>query len=178
MFIDEAYALTSSSGDNRGDFGNEAIQTILKRMEDHRGEFFVFAAGYTENMEKFLKANPGLNSRFDKVLKFEDYSPKQLMEIAVNMFDLQNYRLDLNAHDHLAAYLAFLYDHRDKYFGNARTVRNVVSEAIKYQNIRLADAEFVDPASDHIITYEDVEKFKLDKSGFIFNKRGIGFGNK
>lgn len=176
LFIDEAYALTSSAGDNRGDFGTEAIQTILKQMEDRRGEFFVFAAGYTDNMEKFLKANPGLNSRFDKILKFEDYNPKQLMDIAVTMFDEQKYRLDLKAHDHLNAYLTFLYDHRDKYFGNARTVRNVVGEAIKYQNIRLADAESVNPVSDHIITYDDVVKFKLDKSGFIFNKRGIGFG--
>ena len=77
LFIDEAYALTS--GTNGGmaggsDFGNEAIQTLLKRMEDKRGAFFVFAAGYPENMETFLKANPGLRSRFDKVLKFEDYS--------------------------------------------------------------------------------------------------------
>ena len=178
LFIDEAYALTSPTGDNRGDFGIEAIQTILKRMEDHRGEFFVFAAGYTDNMEKFLKANPGLNSRFDKVLKFEDYSPKQLMEIAESMFDESKYRLDLKAHDHLQNYLEFLYDHRDKYFGNARTVRNIVSEAIKFQNIRLADQEYVDPASEAIITFDDVAKFKLDKSGFIFNKRGIGFGNK
>ncbi len=178
LFIDEAYALTSPSGDNRGDFGNEAIQTILKRMEDHRGEFFVFAAGYTDNMEKFLKANPGLNSRFDKVLKFEDYSPKQLMEIAASMFTEKKYHLDHRAHDHLESYLAFLYDHRDKYFGNARTVRKVVSETIKFQNIRLADEEYVDTAAEYIITYEDVANFKLDKSGFIFNKRGIGFGNK
>jgi len=94
------------------------------------------------------------------------------------MFGEKKYRLDHRAHDHLSAYLAFLYDHRDKYFGNARMVRNVVAEAIKYQNIRLADEEYVDPAAEHIITLKDVEKFKLDKSGFIFNKRGIGFGKR
>ena len=77
LFIDEAYALTNSSG-NAHDFGNEVIQTILKRMEDKRGQFFVFAAGYPDNMEAFLKANPGLSSRFDKVLRFEDYSPEEL----------------------------------------------------------------------------------------------------
>jgi len=69
------------AGTAHSDFGNEAIQTLLKRMEDNRGEFFVFVAGYPDNMEEFLKANPGLNSRFDKILKFEDYEPKQLMEI-------------------------------------------------------------------------------------------------
>ena len=178
LFIDEAYALTSASGDNRGDFGNEAIQTILKRMEDHRGEFFVFAAGYTDNMEKFLKANPGLNSRFDKVLKFEDYTAAELMEIAQVMFREKKYKLDLAASQHLKSYFAYIYDHRDKYFGNARTVRNVVAEAIKFQNIRLADQSVIEPGTESIISFEDVSKFKLDKSGFIFNKRGIGFGKK
>ncbi len=178
LFIDEAYALTSASGDNRGDFGSEAIQTILKRMEDQRGEFFVFAAGYTDNMEKFLKANPGLNSRFDKVLKFEDYSPKELMEIAETMFKEKKYILEEEAREHLQNYLSYIYDHRDKYFGNARTVRNVVSETIKYQNIRLADMDYVDAQTENLITLEDASKFKLDKSGFVFNKRGIGFGQK
>src|SRR5690606_37491381 len=87
LFIDEAYALTNRSGVAQGDFGDEAIQTLLKRMEDHRGEFFVFVAGYRENMENFLKANPGLNSRFDKILKFEDYTPEDLMHIALMMLD-------------------------------------------------------------------------------------------
>jgi len=178
LFIDEAYALTSASGDNRGDFGSEAIQTILKRMEDHRGEFFVFAAGYTDNMEKFLKANPGLNSRFDKVLKFEDYSAVELMEIAQYMLKEQKYSLDAEAVLHLQNYFAYIYDHRDKYFGNARTVRNVITETIKNQNIRLADLEDSDVVEDSLITLADVSKFKLDKSGFVFNKRGIGFGKK
>jgi len=178
LFIDEAYALTSSSGDNRGDFGSEAIQTILKRMEDHRGEFFVFAAGYTDNMEKFLKANPGLNSRFDKVLKFEDYSASELMEIAIFMFKEQKYVLDAAALMHMQNYFTYIYDHRDKYFGNARTVRNVVSETIKNQNIRLADLDDSNAMEDLLITLADVSKFKLDKSGFVFNKRGIGFGKK
>ena len=81
LFIDEAYSLTQKTRSGN-DFGDEAVQTILKRMEDKRGEFFVFVAGYPDNMETFMKANPGLSSRFDKILKFEDYSSHDLLKIA------------------------------------------------------------------------------------------------
>ena len=116
LFIDEAYALTSntSGGAAHSDFGNEAIQTLLKRMEDQRGEFFVFVAGYPDNMEEFLKANPGLNSRFDKILKFEDYEPAELMEIAMYMFEEKGFKLHKAAREHMSAYLDFLYEYRDK----------------------------------------------------------------
>jgi hypothetical protein len=107
-------------------------------MEDHRGEFFVFVAGYPENMDNFLKANPGLASRFDKVLRFEDYEPDELLEIALFMFQQEHYRVDEDAREHLGKYMAFLYQFRDKYFGNARTVRQVVLDAIKNQNLRIA----------------------------------------
>jgi len=179
LFIDEAYALTSntSGGAAHSDFGNEAIQTLLKRMEDQRGEFFVFVAGYPDNMEEFLKANPGLNSRFDKVLKFEDYEPEELMEIAMYMFEEKGFKLHKAAREHMAAYLNFLYEYRDKYFGNARAVRSVVTEVIKNQNLRLA-ATAIDKrtkATINTITLEDVKTFKLDKNDFIFNKKTIGF---
>lgn len=175
LFIDEAYALSISRGNN--DFGDEAIQTLLKRMEDHRGRFFVFVAGYPDNMEAFLKANPGLNSRFDKILKFEDYKPKELHRIALKMLSEENVVPSPEAEEHLRDYLTFLYDYRDKYFGNARTVRNVVNDAIKNHNLRLAaltpEVRASTPAN--LLTYEDVAPFKLDKSGFVFNKQSIGF---
>ncbi len=179
LFIDEAYALTSntSGGAAHSDFGNEAIQTLLKRMEDQRGEFFVFVAGYPDNMEEFLKANPGLNSRFDKVLKFEDYDPAELMEIAMYMFEEKGFKLHKAAREHMAAYLDFLYEYRDKYFGNARAVRGIVTEVIKNQNLRLA-ATAIDKRTKtaiNTITLEDVKTFKLDKADFIFNKKTIGF---
>lgn len=177
LFIDEAYALTGKSGGAHGDFGDEAIQTLLKRMEDHRGAFFVFVAGYTDNMEAFLKANPGLSSRFDKVLKFEDYTPPELLQIAMLMLAENHLVPTPEAEAHLAAYLHFIYDFRDKYFGNARTVRGVITEAVKNQNLRLAA---LSPAErlqtpQHLLTLEDVNSFKLDKSSFAFNRRGIGF---
>ncbi len=179
LFIDEAYSLTMRTS-GQGDFGDEAIQTLLKRMEDHRGAFFVFVAGYPDNMEAFLKANPGLNSRFDKVLKFEDYHPQELLQIAKLMIEQKNMQIDPKAEAYLKEYLNFQYEYRDKYFGNARTVRNVVNEIIKNQNLRLAGLAIAKRAKedDSLITIKDVELLKMDKSGFVFNKQSIGFRNK
>ena len=174
LFIDEAYALTNAAG-NAHDFGNEVIQTILKRMEDKRGQFFVFAAGYPENMEAFLKANPGLSSRFDKVLRFEDYSPEELNEIAVNMIHHQDMRITPKALEHLTAYFRFLYDYRDKYFGNARTIRQVVQDVIKNQNLRLAKGDPEVKNNANLITYEDVRDFAREKNLQRFQRQSIGF---
>lgn len=176
LFIDEAYSLTQKSNSGN-DFGDEAIQTILKRMEDKRGQFFVFVAGYPDNMEAFMKANPGLSSRFDKVLKFEDYSSHDLMKIALVMFEEQGIVPAPEAEEYLARYFEFLHRYRDKYFGNARTVRQVVIEAIKNQNLRLASLtpDERENLSSNVLNLEDVINFKLDTSSFIFNRQGIGF---
>jgi len=138
LFIDEAYALTNKRGIAQGDFGDEAIQTLLKRMEDLRGEFFVFAAGYPENMEAFLKANPGLNSRFDKMLKFEDYSASELLEIAEFLISERKLKVSEEAKVALRDYFIGMFARRDKFFGNARSVRALVDEIVKNQNLRLA----------------------------------------
>ncbi len=177
LFIDEAYSLSHKSNSGN-DFGDEAIQTILKRMEDHRGEFFVFVAGYPDNMESFLKANPGLSSRFDKVLKFEDYSTNDLLKISLQMFEDRGIVPSPEAEEHLEKYFNFLHNYRDKYFGNARTVRQVVIEAIKNQNLRLAalTPDERENVSSNVLLMEDVGELKLDTSEFIFNnKKGIGF---
>lgn len=136
LFIDEAYALSNFNG-LQGDFGNEAIQTLLKRMEDQRGEFFVFVAGYPDNMDTFLKANPGLSSRFDKTLRFDDYSSVQLHKIALKMIRDEGYKIHGKADQLLQDFLHELHLVRDKYFGNARTVRKIVFELIKNQNLRV-----------------------------------------
>jgi len=179
LFIDEAYSLsTQTSGAAHGDFGNEAIQTLLKRMEDHRGQFFIFVAGYPDNMEKFLKANPGLNSRFDSILKFEDYSAPELTEIGRQMLADKGIVPSTDAEEHLKAYFKFIYEYRDKYFGNARAVRSVILEAIKNQNLRLAaNRSKGDPYTDpNVLTLADVANFRADKSSFVFNRKTIGFG--
>jgi len=176
LFVDEAYALTQKST-SQGDFGDEAIQTLLKRMEDLRGRFFLFVAGYPDNMETFLKANPGLSSRFDKVLRFDDYHPTELHQIALQMLEEKSMLTSPEASDHLKGYLEFLYEYRDKFFGNARTVRQVINEAIKNQNLRLAalPREEREKTPDNVLTMEDVSTFKSDKSSFVFNKKTIGF---
>ena len=177
LFIDEAYALTSPGRGAHADFGDEAIQTLLKRMEDKRGEFFVFVAGYPENMDNFLKANPGLASRFDKILRFEDYAPEELLEIALFMFQQENYRVEEDAREHLGKYMTFLHQFRDKYFGNARAVRQIVLEAIKNQNLRIAAAKLKEEPDIHTITLDDVATFTFDKDKLnLFVRRGIGFG--
>ncbi len=177
LFIDEAYALTRNTNGGQGDFGDESIQTLLKRMEDQRGKFFVFVAGYPDNMESFLKANPGLSSRFDKILKFDDYSPEELHQISQLMLFEQGIVPTPETEAYLKKHLESLYNYRDKYFGNARTVRNVVMEAIKNQNLRLASVPIAerDHTSTHLLTLDDVASFKTDKENSVFNKKTIGF---
>ena len=180
LFVDEAYALTMKKGIAQGDFGDEAIQTLLKRMEDRRGEFFVFAAGYPENMDAFLKANPGLNSRFDKVLKFEDYSAVELMEIADYLFTNKNLKLAEDAREKLLKYFNFIFEYRDQYFGNARTIRGIVDEVIKNQNLRLSKQpiESRKPSEVSLIKHEDLNNLSFDSESEIFTKKRIGFGTR
>jgi SpoVK/Ycf46/Vps4 family AAA+-type ATPase len=173
LFIDEAYALASRYG-SMGDFGDEAIQTLLKRMEDNRGEFFVFVAGYPENMDNFMKTNPGLGSRFDKVLRFEDYMPAELLQIAMFMFEKEQYQVDEQAREYLNKYLEFVYGMRDKFFGNARLVRQLVGEVIKTHNLRLAAKS--DKSHNPLITLDDVASLTFDKENLrLFERKGIGF---
>jgi SpoVK/Ycf46/Vps4 family AAA+-type ATPase len=173
LFIDEAYAL-SEGGDN--DFGKEAIETILKRMEDKRGSFVVIVAGYTDNMRRFLESNPGLHSRFDRELKFEDYSAAQLFEITLKMLHANAVAPNEQAGEHLKNYMNYLHQHRNQYFGNARNVRKVVEETIKNQHLRLAKLASEQRTLEMIntILFEDVEEFKIEDKPQN-GPRGIGF---
>lgn len=159
LFIDEAYTL--SRGGN--DFGQEAIDTLLKRMEDHKGEFVVIVAGYTNEMNQFLASNPGLNSRFPNKFLFEDYSPRELLEIAWNIAEKNGYVLDEGALQLLLDIFEDLYENRDANFGNARTARNILYAAIANQEERLALASDISKEELMTITYEDVEKVKVSE---------------
>ncbi len=177
LFIDEAYSLTQSMS-GQGDYGAEVIQTLLKRMEDQRGQFFVFVAGYTDQMETFLKSNPGLSSRFDRILKFEDYLPQELMEIAVKMFADQNLNLHDAAKSQFLNYLDYLYNTKDKFFGNARTVRTIVQEIINNQNIRLSHMSptELEGAETKLILTEDLKDLIPENDRRkAFDKPRLGF---
>ncbi len=132
LFIDEAYALTRSEG-TRDTFGDEAVETLLKRMEDFRTDLVVVAAGYTEEMRLFIDSNPGLRSRFTKSIAFDDYSPEELTLIVKRRAAQQDYQLSPAACSKLLARFEKAYQTRDKTFGNARLARNVFEEAISNQ---------------------------------------------
>lgn len=161
LFIDEAYSL-SDGGSN--DFGREAIETLLKRMEDRRGEFIVIAAGYTQNMDKFMESNPGLKSRFDKVFTFEDFNSEELLTVAINQLAENNITPDAAATEHLKKYIEFMHRTRDKYFGNGRSVRKVIEEAIRNQHLRLSELPKNKQTQKaiHTLTLADVEEFSAD----------------
>ncbi len=173
LFIDEAYSLTSQSGN---DFGKEAVEIILKSMEDHRGQLCVVAAGYPDNMDEFIKMNPGLVSRFDKTMLFEDYTPEEMMDIALLIFRKQSLEPDESALLHLRRYFLHLYNSRDKYFGNARTVRKTVEKAVRNQNLRMAAMSSHDWTEDAVkcVTLSDVEEFSPEREGLRQQPR-IGF---
>ena len=146
LFLDEAYALIKS-GDSGNDFGKEAIDILLKRMEDDRGKFIVIAAGYTDEMNRFVASNPGMQSRFSKSFFFEDYSPSELMEIAKRSLARDKKVLSGSAEEKLFKHFEDLFKNRDKKFGNARIVRNILEAVKQKMLLRLSDL----PATERTI---------------------------
>ena len=139
LFIDEAYALVNAESAN--DFGHEAIEVLLKNMEDHRKDLIVIVAGYTGPMERFLHSNPGLESRFNKYFFFEDYDGAQLMDIFRSMCRKNGYALSSEGEAFMVRDLEELYRSRDENFGNARDVRNLFEQAVARQADRVARME-------------------------------------
>ena len=135
LFIDEAYALTPM-GPRTGDFGSEAIETLVKRMEDHRDNLVVIAAGYPKLMEYFLESNPGLRSRFAREITFPDYSAPELVAIANKMVTDAHYRLAPGATEQLVT--EFRTALRTESFGNARFARRLFEAAVSHQAVRLS----------------------------------------
>jgi len=135
LFIDEAYSLAPE--DSGHDFGDEAIETLLKLMEDHRDDLVVIAAGYRERMESFIESNPGLRSRFTRFVDFPDYSPDELTAIFTRMVEEDGYTLGPGAIEAVKATLAKEYESRSDNFGNARLVRNLFERSLTSQANRL-----------------------------------------
>ena len=148
LFIDEAYTLAPENADK--DFGQEAIDTILKAMEDHRDDFVVIVAGYATLMPRFIDSNPGLKSRFNKYLFFEDYNGEQLFQIFKGRVERSDYVLDEAAAGAVKEHLEELYEDRDENFGNARDVRNLFEKIVANQANRVAGLE--NPTDEDIRT--------------------------
>ncbi len=152
LFIDEAYAL---NGRSENDFGQEAIDTLLKAMEDHRDDLVVIVAGYTELMRKFIHSNPGLESRFNRYLEFADYTTDEMLGIFAMQCKKGFYTLDEGVEELVRDYIEE--ENVDpEVFGNGRGVRNIFENILVQQNNRLAAMETITREDLMMITQEDV----------------------
>ena len=134
LFIDEAYTLKSNDTDS---FGSEAIDTLLKRLEDDRGKFICIVAGYTDQMHDFIDSNPGLKSRFTQTIHFDDYTPDELTQIFLNLAKAKSFVVDQETEGAIHRQFEQLYLRRDKNFGNAREARRIFDQTVEKQSQRL-----------------------------------------
>lgn len=168
LFIDEAYSLTNKG---QNDFGGEAVDTILKFMEDHREDIIVIVAGYTDLMEDFLSSNPGLRSRFNKFVRFENYTAGEMTEIFRFQCAKSSYCPDEDALAELREYFSAVAEDAGK-FGNARGVRNTFEKVLTAQANRLAE-------SDGVIGRDELMRIeKRDVEAALYGKSGITGTNK
>lgn len=154
LFIDEAYAL---SPDTQNDFGDEAIETLVKLMEDHRDDLVVIVAGYTDEMQDFLKSNTGLTSRFNKFITFEDYSDDELVAILCSMANNSGYSIEEEALFIVRDHLKNLTPEQRYSFGNARGIRNMFERIVVNQANRITAYDDPDVNMLSMLTREDVE---------------------
>lgn len=157
LFIDEAYTLASQGGN---DYGKIAIETLMKRMEDDRGKFICILAGYTGEMQMFLDTNPGLKSRIPKEIRFEDYTPGEMLRIFKMLASKKSMLLDESVEELLLEKFGHLYDNRDQNFGNARLVRNVFEKSRQRQSSRIVSLlDSPDFKKEYLVTItkEDIE---------------------
>jgi SpoVK/Ycf46/Vps4 family AAA+-type ATPase len=139
LFIDEAYALTQ--GLSLNDFGSEAINVLLKRMEDQREDLAVVVAGYTEPMSEFINSNPGLRSRFNRYFYFDHFKPNELLEIFELFCKKSDFLLTEIAKEKLLETFEMLCEKKDESFGNARVVRNLFEQCVQNQANRIVKAK-------------------------------------
>ncbi len=160
LFIDEAYALSVNKSE--GDFGQEAIDILNKAMEDYRDDLIVIAAGYGDEMQIFLDANPGLRSRFNRYITFPDYNAEELLEILVNNANKIDYKIDEEAKQSIKEEYNKILQNAPQNFGNARAVRNYLDKAISNQANRLIGSGSVDKESLVTLTIDDIKDVSLE----------------
>lgn len=165
LFIDEAYSLANDTPD--GDFGQEAIDTLVKGMEDNRDDLIVIVAGYPDEMDTFIKSNPGLKSRFQKTIFFPDYNAEDLFRIFNKFCKESDYKVSESGSIYLKNALTDYVQHTDQYFGNARTIRNFLDVAVSAQANRLL-AENATSKEDlitlHTVDLQEIFKAEEDNS--------------
>ena len=160
LFIDEAYTLSSSDNDS---FGAEAIDTLLKRLEDDRGKFICIVAGYTRQMHDFIDSNPGMKSRFTQTINFEDYTSDELSQIFFNMAAARKFSMGDEVKDAVKRMFDQIYIRRDRNFGNAREARKMFNETVENQSHRL-----VEEMGKHTLT--DADMYTIVESDLPSNK--------
>ena len=150
LFIDEAYTLS----DGNDQYGKEAIDTLMKRMEDDRGKFVVIAAGYKDKMEEFMAVNPGLASRYTHKLHIEDYNEDELLAIFKKMAAKEQYSLSPAAEFKLMDMICRMVVNKDSSFGNAREMRNLLDATVQQLSLRVAS---LPPSEVTTETYQLIE---------------------
>lgn len=163
LFIDEAYSLTNA--DRPDPFGEEAINTILKYMEDHRDDLVVIVAGYQEEMKQFIDSNPGLKSRFNKYLSFEDYTAQELSQIFYMMAKDASFDLTQDASARVEEIFLWIHGKRSKGFGNGRTVRNFLEKTLINQANRIV--RLLLSGKDKLLTIESEDLREEDAAAVV-----------
>ena len=156
LFIDESYSLVPEGGDGQ-DYGQEAIATLLKRMEDYRDRLVVIIAGYKDEMQRFIDSNPGLQSRFNRYIDFPDYSGAELSDIFKMYMKKNQYTLTPDAEAYLKEQFDYAVAHKDRNFGNARFARNVFEKSIQQQANRLEGKKNLNKTQLTELTVEDLQ---------------------
>jgi len=160
LFIDEAYTLAGRDIQSVDPFGQEAIDTLLKLMEDYRERLVVIAAGYSNEMRRFLESNPGLKSRFSRTIEFESYSPEELFDIFLSMVKTAHYYLTPDAEKKAQKHIQWMKKNADEHFGNARAMRSFFEHIIPIQSQRIAGLPNFEELPDEefqTITEEDID---------------------
>lgn len=145
LFIDEAYNLVT---DKKDSYGNEAVATLLKMMEDHRGEFVVIIAGYRKEIDQFIATNPGLESRFSKYIDFVDYSSDELLKILQKIVHDKGYRLSRDAEEFMLKLFPVVVEKKPAHFANARFVRNLFERSLTHHSNRVSS--IAEPSDDDL----------------------------
>ncbi|KAF2514045.1 AAA family ATPase [Flavobacterium zhairuonense] len=166
LFVDEAYALNQNAFGN--DYGAEAVNTLLKRMEDHREDLAVVVAGYTEPMKIFVESNPGLRSRFNRYFHFGHFTPEELFQIFESFCSKSDFIISEDAKEKLTDTFELLYESKNESFGNARVVRNLFEKCVQNQANRIVKLKKITNKVLKTLTEEDIPEPKETEQNVNF----------